>query len=263
MSPAITWLIAIRLPTGKSANDIVRAHHALTVSPVNCRNSALPDALRSAPNFAVGGWAWVYYSASTICRGAKTNTDAKVLDPKLALNWTGPYKILAVGSCSAAETRSGVTSSIWISLPTCPVQALVGVCHRAPETLRQPPRQRGHAQIPTGGADTVRAQHFFQDASPVPRHSRRRFDSPSTAGGGADYRSSVGAGARWRHRGAIQDALGGTLRTFLRAANTPPPLPLPHLASLGRNPAKPTASTDECGSGRHSASSPSTTGNVS
>ena len=40
----------------KRANDIVRAHHALTVSRVNRRNSALTDALRPAPNFAVGGW---------------------------------------------------------------------------------------------------------------------------------------------------------------------------------------------------------------
>ena len=39
----------------------------------------------------------------------------------------------------------------------------------------------------------------------------------------------------WRHRGAIQDALRGTLRTFLGAGIGPPPLPLPHLALLGRN----------------------------
>ena len=32
--------------------------------------------------------------------------------------------------------------------------------HQALQTLRQPPRQWGHAQIPTGGADAVRAQQF-------------------------------------------------------------------------------------------------------
>ena len=53
----------------KRANDIVRAHHALTVSRVNRRNSALVDALRPAPNFAVGAWAWVYNSASIIRQG--------------------------------------------------------------------------------------------------------------------------------------------------------------------------------------------------
>ena len=41
------------------ANDIVRKHHALTVYRVNRRNSALADALRPAPKFVVGGWAWV------------------------------------------------------------------------------------------------------------------------------------------------------------------------------------------------------------
>ena len=70
----------------KRANDIVRAHHALTVSHVNRRNSALADALRPAPNLIVGGWAWVYNSASTIRQGVKANTDAKVLKAKLALN---------------------------------------------------------------------------------------------------------------------------------------------------------------------------------
>ena len=39
----------------KRTNDIARAHHALNVSRVNRRNSALTDALRPAPNFAVGG----------------------------------------------------------------------------------------------------------------------------------------------------------------------------------------------------------------
>ena len=34
----------------------------------------------------------------------------------------------------------------------------------------------------------------------------------------------------------MQDALGGTLRTFLGADNGPSSLPLPHIALLGRNP---------------------------
>ena len=68
------------------ANDIVRKHHALTVFRVNRRNSARADALRPAPKFAVGGWAWVYNSASTIRQGVKANTDAKVLKAKLAFN---------------------------------------------------------------------------------------------------------------------------------------------------------------------------------
>ena len=70
----------------KRANDIVRAHHALAVSRVNRRNSALADALRPAPNFATGDWAWVCNSASTIRQCVKANTDAKVLKAKLALS---------------------------------------------------------------------------------------------------------------------------------------------------------------------------------
>ena len=109
-------------------------------------------------------------------------------------------------------------------------------CHRALQTLR---KSWGNAQIPTDGADAVRAQQFFQDIPAVSRHSRRRFDFLPTAGGGADHRLSVGTGARWRHRGAIQDVLGETLRTFLGAGIGPPPLPLPYLAVIGRTP-KPT-----------------------
>ena len=59
--------------------DIVREHHALTVCCVERRNSALSDALRAVLKFAVGGWAWVYNTAATIHRGAKTDTDAKAL----------------------------------------------------------------------------------------------------------------------------------------------------------------------------------------
>ena len=104
----------------KRANDIVRAHRVLTVSRVNRRNAALADALRPAPNFTVDGWAWVYNSAFTIHQGVKANTDAKVLKAKLALNWTGPYKVLAVGPCSAAETPDGSplgSNLLYLDLP--------------------------------------------------------------------------------------------------------------------------------------------------
>ena len=77
--------------------DIVREHHALTVSRVERRSSALSDVLRAVPIFAVGGWVWVYNSAASIRQGAKADTDAKVLKAKLSLSWTGPCKVLAVG----------------------------------------------------------------------------------------------------------------------------------------------------------------------
>ena len=49
----------------------------------------------------------MYNSASTIRQGVKANTDAKVLKAQLALNWTGPYKVLAVGPWSSADTPDG------------------------------------------------------------------------------------------------------------------------------------------------------------
>ena len=82
---------------------------------------ATADALRPAPNFTVGGWASVHNSASTIRQGVKANTDAKVLKAKLALNWTGPYKVLAVGPCSAAETPDGSplgSNLLYLDLPS-------------------------------------------------------------------------------------------------------------------------------------------------
>ena len=89
------------------AYDIVREHHALTVARVNRRNSALSDTLHPAPKFDLGGWAWVYNTAATIHQGAKPDKDAKVLKAKISLNWTGPYKVLAVGPCCSADTPDG------------------------------------------------------------------------------------------------------------------------------------------------------------
>ena len=61
------------------AYDVVREHHALTVSRVERRNSALSDTLHAVPKFAVGGWVWVYNTAATIRQGEKTDTDACLL----------------------------------------------------------------------------------------------------------------------------------------------------------------------------------------
>ena len=48
------------------ASDIVRKHHELTVFLLDRRNPALAGVLPPVPKFAVGGWAWVYNSASTL-----------------------------------------------------------------------------------------------------------------------------------------------------------------------------------------------------
>ena len=91
----------------QGAYDIVREHHALTVARVNRRNFNLSDALRPVPKFDVGDWVWVHNTAATIRQGETPDTDAKVLKDKLSLNWIGPYKVLAVGPGSAADTPDG------------------------------------------------------------------------------------------------------------------------------------------------------------
>ena len=190
--------------------------------------------------------------------------------PRASLD--GPVQDPAVRPCSAAEIPDGSplgTNLLDLDLPSdlpgSDVRRRVAIERCKPYT-----NHHGSGDMPkflTGGADAVRAQQFFQEVSTVRRHSGRRLDAPPTVGGRADHRSSVGTGARWRKRGAIQDALGGTLRTLQGAGNGPPPLPPTHLGVTGPEPrtstANPTASTAECQPGRHSACSPATTGNVS
>ena len=109
------------------------------------RLSALDDALRPVPKFAVGGWACVYNSASTIHQGVKANTDAKVLKAKLALNRTGPYKFLAVGSCSSADTPDGSPlgdNLLYLDLPSDLPGCSPACGDRTMPTLRQPQRQQ-------------------------------------------------------------------------------------------------------------------------
>ena len=114
----------------KRTYDIVREHHALTVSRVERRHSAVTNALRGVLTCAVGGSVWVYNTAATIRQGAKTNTDIKALKAKLSLNWTGPYKFLVVGPCTSLTPRtaplSALSSYIGIYPPTCPARMLAG-----------------------------------------------------------------------------------------------------------------------------------------
>ena len=82
----------------------------------------------------------------------------------------------------------------------------------------------------------------------------------------SDHRPPISPGAMWSHRGAFQDELGGTLRTFLGARNGPPTLSHPHCAFLGRTsgPAPPHQSpcTVRCACVRHIVRFPGTTANV-
>ena len=93
------YLVYMNLATDRQqrAYSLVRELHRLTVSRLQRRNAPIMAALLASPPFSVGGWAWVYNSASTIRQGVKKGTDATVLKTKLSLNWKGPFKILAVG----------------------------------------------------------------------------------------------------------------------------------------------------------------------
>ena len=50
---------------------------------------------------------WTHNTAATIRQGAKAGTDAKILKGKLSVNWTGPFKILAVGPSPTEATPDG------------------------------------------------------------------------------------------------------------------------------------------------------------
>ena len=81
----------------QGASDIVREHHALTVSLAwNATTQPSSTHCERFPKFAVAGWVSVYNTAAAVQQGAKTNMDAKVLQAKLWLNWTASYKVLAV-----------------------------------------------------------------------------------------------------------------------------------------------------------------------
>ena len=90
----------------------MREQHALTVARVNGRNSTISDALLRRPKYTAGGWVWVYNTAATIRQGSRKGTDNIVLKEKLSLNWTGPFKILAVGPTSGTTTPTDAPSAI-------------------------------------------------------------------------------------------------------------------------------------------------------
>ena len=73
---------------------------------------------------------WIYNSAATIRQGAATgssaanNADTQVLKAKLSLNWTGPFKILAVGPlASAPDNRPLADKLLYLDLPSPTCQA--------------------------------------------------------------------------------------------------------------------------------------------
>ena len=64
---------------------------------------------------------WVYNTAATIRQGVKKDTDAKIFKAKLSFNWTVPYKVLAVGPFTPADTPDGSllgANLLYLDLPS-------------------------------------------------------------------------------------------------------------------------------------------------
>ena len=254
----------------KRANDIVHTHHTLIVSRVNRRNSALADALRPAPNFATGGRAWVYSSAFTMRQGVNANT-AKVLKAKLALNWTGPYKILAVGSCSDAETPDGSLLGSNLLCLELPSDLPGSDARRRVSIERCKPCANPHdsGDMPKNLQEglTQYVLNIFFKKSP-PHHVTQ--DDVSTPLQQLEVEQITGHQSV-RGRGGVIAILYKTYWAGLSEPSWEREIDLhlsrSHTCVIGPEPrtstAKPTASIAECGSGRQSASSPATTENVS
>ena len=173
----------------KRANDIVHAHHAPIVSRVNRRNSALTDALHPTP--------WVYNSASTLRQDLKANTDAKGLKAKLALIWTGAYKIPAIGPCYAAKTPDGsplggnlLHLDLHSNLPGSDARRRVAI-KRCKPCVNPHDSEDMPKYLPAGLTQYV----LNNIPKKFPRHhvtKRRRFNPPPTAEGGVlQTRSTV------------------------------------------------------------------------
>ena len=191
------------------------------------RNSAHSDALRAVPKFVAGCRVWVCNTAATI-RGAKTDTDAKVLIAKLSLNWTGPYKVLAAGPCpcTPADTTDGSLLGDKLLYLDLPSNMLGAGARRRVSVQRCKPCANPHDHgdmskyLPAGLTQYV-LNNFSKKFPPVPLHSRRRSDSSSTTRSGEDHRTPIGSRSRWGHRGDVRDALDGYLWTVLEAGNGP------------------------------------------
>ena len=172
-------LVYINLATDRQqlAYSLVRELHRLTVSRLQRRNAPIMAALLASPPFSVGGWAWVYNSASTIRQGARKGTDATVLKTKLSLNWNGPFKILAVGPTAASDTpdnRPLQVKLLFLDVPSDfpgrDSKPRVSVkrckpCHNPDDSSDIPKHLPPH---------NIRPHSFRCQVPPLPRDPRRR-----------------------------------------------------------------------------------------
>ena len=157
----------------------------------------------------------MYDTAALIRQGAKTGTDANVLKAKHSFNWAIPYKVLAVGPCNPVNTTDGspLGAKLYLALPS----DMPGAdARRRVSVQRCKPCANPHDHsdmpkyLPAESTQYV-LNNLSAKSSPVPRHSRRRFDSSSKTRNGEDHRTPIGSRSRWGHHGDVRDALDGSL----------------------------------------------------
>ena len=85
------------------AFELVKESHVIAMSKIQRTNTKLLAILHRLPNFEVGSWARVCNSQATVSQAV--GEDNSHLMTKLSLNWTGPNKILAVGSGLGPDGR--------------------------------------------------------------------------------------------------------------------------------------------------------------
>ena len=220
------------------AYELVREQHALTVARVNGRNSALSDALLRRPQYAAGGWIWIYNTAATIRQGLRKAADNKVLKEKLSLNWTGLFKILAVGPAPAADTPDGRPLGdklLYLDLPSnlsgpaAKPRVTVARCKPCdnPYDADDIPRH-----LPAGLTQYV--LHAFATKSPPYHVTTDDVSTPPDLNRcGQDHRPSMCTWPRRCYRCLIRDTLEWHPPPHMGTRAGSPSLPTPHSCLLG------------------------------
>lgn len=95
-----------------NAYDLVREQNTINASHVARANPALDHLMYKRPDWSVGNWMWLYNSHSTIHQGANKTRDSPILKHKLALEWMGPFTILAVGPSASSPDNHPVGAKL-------------------------------------------------------------------------------------------------------------------------------------------------------
>ena len=130
------------------AYELVREQHALTVARVNGRNSALSDALLRRPQYAAGGWVWIYNTAATIRQGLRKGADTKVLTWERELAPRGNESWI-----SKPSDTSFLPIGQRVQTTTNPILGNINSCALTPPRASSPaPRANATSQVLTGSS---------------------------------------------------------------------------------------------------------------